>query len=106
LHDAISGIDATFLNVNCQAQREEIRLHREMAVQLIDLGYRAMAMRLHPDKGGSRRRIIGELTTTWWRSRRRRVHQASVRRSTDPRLSWKIRDRLLARVIGRHGARF
>ena len=31
--------------------------------------------------------------------RRRHVHQASVRRSTDPRLSWKIRDRLLASVM-------
>ena len=37
-----------------QKRDDEIKLHREMALQLIDLGYRAMATRLHPDRGGSR----------------------------------------------------
>jgi hypothetical protein len=33
---------------------EEIALHRKLAEELIDLGYRAMATRLHPDRGGSK----------------------------------------------------
>jgi hypothetical protein len=37
-----------------QKRDDEIKLHREMALQLIDLGYRAMATKLHPDRGGSR----------------------------------------------------
>jgi hypothetical protein len=32
----------------------EIALHRKLAEELIDLGYRAMATRLHPDRGGSK----------------------------------------------------
>jgi hypothetical protein len=37
-----------------QARDDEITLHRELAEELIDLGYRALATRLHPDRGGSR----------------------------------------------------
>ena len=37
-----------------QAHDEEIRLHRELAEELVDLGYRALATRLHPDRGGSK----------------------------------------------------
>jgi len=37
-----------------QAQEEEIRLHRELAAELVDLGYRALATRLHPDRGGTK----------------------------------------------------
>lgn len=37
-----------------RAEADEIRLHREIAAQLVDLGYRALATRLHPDKGGSK----------------------------------------------------
>lgn len=37
-----------------QARENEIKLHRELAEELIDLGYKAMAMRLHPDRGGSK----------------------------------------------------
>src|SRR5215472_1628406 len=36
-----------------QVREEEIRLHRELAEELVDLGYRALATRLHPDRGGS-----------------------------------------------------
>ena len=35
------------------AQRAEDNKHRELIVQLIDAGYRAMAKTLHPDMGGS-----------------------------------------------------
>lgn len=37
-----------------QARTEEVQLHREIAIELIDLGYKALATRLHPDRGGSR----------------------------------------------------
>jgi hypothetical protein len=37
-----------------QARDDEVRLHRELAEELIDLGYRALATRLHPDRGGSK----------------------------------------------------
>jgi len=37
-----------------QARDDEIKLHRELAEELVDLGYRALATRLHPDRGGSK----------------------------------------------------
>jgi hypothetical protein len=37
-----------------QARDDEVRLHRELAEELVDIGYRALATRLHPDRGGSK----------------------------------------------------
>lgn len=38
-----------------QSRDDEVRLHRELAEELVDIGYRALATRLHPDvRGGSR----------------------------------------------------
>jgi hypothetical protein len=37
-----------------QARDQEIDLHRQLADELIDIGYRALATRLHPDRGGSK----------------------------------------------------
>lgn len=37
-----------------QARDAEVKLHRELAEELVDLGYRALATRLHPDRGGSK----------------------------------------------------
>ena len=37
-----------------QTRDDEVRLHRELAEELIDIGYRALATRLHPDRGGSK----------------------------------------------------
>ena len=37
-----------------QTRDDEIKLHRDLADELIDLGYRALATRLHPDRGGSK----------------------------------------------------
>lgn len=37
-----------------QARDDEIKLHRELAEELVDIGYRALATRLHPDRGGSK----------------------------------------------------
>jgi hypothetical protein len=36
-----------------QDRDDEIKLHRELAEELVDLGYRALATKLHPDRGGS-----------------------------------------------------
>jgi hypothetical protein len=37
-----------------QARTDEVALHRELAVELIEIGYRALATRLHPDRGGTK----------------------------------------------------
>ena len=37
-----------------QVRDDEVSLHRELAEELVDLGYRALATRLHPDRGGSK----------------------------------------------------
>lgn len=47
-------VDRDRLAQERQVQQDEIRLHRELALELVDIGYKALATRLHPDKGGSR----------------------------------------------------
>jgi hypothetical protein len=37
-----------------QTRVDEVRLHRDMALELIDVGFKALATRLHPDRGGSK----------------------------------------------------
>jgi hypothetical protein len=37
-----------------QTRDDEIKLHRDLADELIDIGYRALATKLHPDRGGSK----------------------------------------------------
>lgn len=37
-----------------QTRDDEIQLHRDLALELIDIGYKALATRLHPDRGGSK----------------------------------------------------
>jgi hypothetical protein len=37
-----------------QTRTDEVRLHREIALELIDVGFKALATRLHPDRGGSK----------------------------------------------------
>ena len=37
-----------------QSRNDEVKLHRDLADELIDIGYRALATRLHPDRGGSK----------------------------------------------------
>ncbi len=37
-----------------QAREDEVQLHRDLAEELIDAGYRALATKLHPDRGGSK----------------------------------------------------
>ena len=41
-----------------QTQQQEMVTRRTLALQLIDLGYRALATRLHPDRGGSKDAMV------------------------------------------------
>jgi hypothetical protein len=54
LFDGVDKVNVTRLSNDRQDRDKEIKLHQELALQIIDLGYRAMATRLHPDAGGSR----------------------------------------------------
>jgi hypothetical protein len=54
LFDGVDKVNVTRLADERQSRDDEIKLHRDLAAQLIDLGYRALATRLHPDAGGSR----------------------------------------------------
>jgi hypothetical protein len=37
-----------------QDRNDELDLHRDLAIELIEIGYRALATRLHPDRGGTK----------------------------------------------------
>ena len=37
-----------------QTRVDEVKLHRDIALELVDVGYKALATRLHPDRGGSK----------------------------------------------------
>ena len=37
-----------------QTRADEVQLHRDIALELIDIGWKALATRLHPDHGGSK----------------------------------------------------
>jgi hypothetical protein len=54
IRDFTANVNVNRLADERQSRDAEIRLHRELALKLIDLGYRALATRLHPDQGGSR----------------------------------------------------
>jgi hypothetical protein len=54
LFEGVDKVNVTRLSDERKSRDDEIKLHRDLALQLIDLGYRAMATRLHPDAGGSR----------------------------------------------------
>jgi hypothetical protein len=54
VRDIAAKVDADDLGQARQVREEEIRIHRELALELIDIGYKALATRLHPDRGGSK----------------------------------------------------
>jgi hypothetical protein len=47
-------VDVERLTQERQTVADEVKLHRDLALELIDIGFKALATRLHPDKGGSR----------------------------------------------------
>jgi len=52
--DAAKNVDVDEFAEVRQARSEEVQLHRDLALELIDIGFRALATRLHPDRGGSK----------------------------------------------------
>jgi hypothetical protein len=52
--EATREVDVEAIAQEQQSRADEIKLHRELALELIDIGYKALAIRLHPDRGGSR----------------------------------------------------
>lgn len=51
---SLQGLNTDLFTQVKQTRDEEVRLHREMALELVDIGYKALATRLHPDRGGSK----------------------------------------------------
>jgi hypothetical protein len=54
LFEATRDVDVEAIAQEKQSRRDEVELHRELAQELIDIGYKALATRLHPDRGGSK----------------------------------------------------
>jgi hypothetical protein len=67
--DAIGDVDVDHVAQAADSRQQETELHRSIAADLIDIGYKALAMRFHPDRGGSRdamrrlNRVREELTS-------------------------------------------
>ena len=51
--EATRQVDVESFTETRQARQDEIQLHRDLALELIELGFKALATRLHPDRGGS-----------------------------------------------------
>jgi Protein of unknown function (DUF3102) len=54
IKEAIGKVNIDALKQDALAKQEERALQRKLALSLIDIGYKALASKLHPDKGGSR----------------------------------------------------
>lgn len=52
--EIINRVDVARISQESLKRAEERDLQRKLALQLIDIGYKALATKLHPDKGGSR----------------------------------------------------
>lgn len=55
VQDVLKNLRTESLNLRAHdmSERKEQKLERELALQLIDIGYKVLATKLHPDKGGS-----------------------------------------------------
>lgn len=51
--EAAKEVDVDAFAEARQVRHDETELHRELALELIELGFKALATRLHPDHGGS-----------------------------------------------------
>jgi hypothetical protein len=54
VHDTLGNVDVERLDQDRQDREKERRLMHQLAWQLIDIGYKVLATKLHPDKGGSK----------------------------------------------------
>jgi hypothetical protein len=53
IHKTMASVNIESLRQNHQEKQKEQRLVSQLARQIIDIGYKALATKLHPDKGGS-----------------------------------------------------
>jgi ATP phosphoribosyltransferase regulatory subunit HisZ len=53
VREAIGRVDINALKQAALAREAERALQRKLSLSLIDIGYKALASKLHPDKGGS-----------------------------------------------------
>lgn len=51
---AARDLDAELFSQERQSVADEIQLRRDLFAEMIDFGYKALATRLHPDRGGSK----------------------------------------------------
>jgi hypothetical protein len=54
VREAINRVNVGTFQQAALARAEERELQRKLALQLINIGFKALATKLHPDKGGSR----------------------------------------------------
>lgn len=47
-------VEADLYTQEQQTRTDEVQLHRDLALELVDIGYKALATKLHPDHGGSK----------------------------------------------------
>ena len=53
--EALNDVDVEAVSQDRQTRTDEVELHRALALEMIDIGFKALATRLHPDRpGGSR----------------------------------------------------
>jgi hypothetical protein len=60
VREVVSRVDTETLNLKREdlKRQEERDAQKELALQLIDIGYKVLARELHPDKGGSREAMV------------------------------------------------
>lgn len=54
VRQAVDRLNVARMREEAQDKEKEQKLQRQLGLQLIDIGYKVLATRLHPDKGGSR----------------------------------------------------
>jgi len=52
--DVLRDLETDLYAQEQQTRADEVQLHRDIALELIDVGFKALATRLHPDRGGSK----------------------------------------------------
>src|SRR5262245_36680308 len=50
----LRDLEADLYTQEQHTRADEVQLHRDIALELIDVGFKALATRLHPDRGGSK----------------------------------------------------